>query len=72
MMAWVAGVVAVMWQAICGVVIRVGQVREGLRRLIAVLPLEAGIVDGAAVEPGRRAGLEAPQGEAQTMQRLRE
>ncbi len=65
MMACVAGVVAVMWQGL-------GQVREGLRRLIAVLPFQAGIVDGAAVEPGRRAGLEAAQGEAQTMQRLRE
>ena len=72
MMAWVSGVVAVMWQGICGVVIRSVRYENGCGGVIAVLPLQAGIVDGAAVEPGRRTGLEASQGEPQTLQCLRE
>jgi hypothetical protein len=53
--------VSVMWQAIWGVSIRARQVREGLRRVIAVLPCEAAIVDRAAVEPRRRAVLSRPK-----------
>ena len=30
-----------MWQAICGVAIRLGEEREGSRRVVAVLHLEA-------------------------------
>ncbi len=58
MMAWVASVVWVMWQAICGVVIASVRKRERHGRVVAGLHLEAVPVDGAAVEPGRGAGLE--------------
>ncbi len=57
-MACVARVVCVMWQATCGVVIALGEEREGLRRVVAVLDLETAPVDGAAVEAGRGPGLE--------------
>ena len=58
MTAWVARVVRVMPQAIWGVVILRGQEREGHGRLIARLHLQRRPVDGAAVQPRRRAGLE--------------
>ena len=39
--------------------------RERLRIIVARLQLGAGVVDGAAVEPGRRAGFETGQAETQ-------
>ena len=68
MMAWVASLVWVMWQATCGVVIVVGQEGEGSGRVVAVLHLEAVPVDGAAVEPGRGAGLEPAHAQAQAVE----
>ena len=48
------------------------EVGEGRRRHVAVLPLEAGVIDRAAIEPGGRARLEAAQSEAQGLQLMRE
>ena len=45
--------------------------RERLRRLVARLHLERGPVDGAAVEPRRRAGLEPAERKAEPLQRAR-
>ena len=64
MIACVAGVVRVMWQAICGVVIRVGQERERHRRIVAGLHLERGPSRSSAVEPRRGAGLEPAHAQA--------
>ncbi len=72
MTSCVAGVVSVMWQAICGVAIAVGQEREGRRRVVARLRVEGGAVDGPAVEPRRRAGLEPPEREAAAREGLRQ
>ena len=68
MMAWVASVVWVMWQATCGVVMTVRQEGEGLRRVVALLHLERVVVDGAAVEARRRAGLEPAHAQAETIE----
>ena len=57
-----------MWQAICGVVIVVGEEGEGSRRVVAMLHLETDPVDGAAVEPGRGAGLEPAHAQAQAVE----
>ena len=53
MMAWVASVVWVMWQATCGVVIVSVRNENGARRVVAGLDLEPVPVDGAAVEARR-------------------
>ena len=45
-----------------------GEERERLRRIVALLDLEAAPVDGAAIEPGRRSGLQAAEGEAQALE----
>ena len=68
MMAWVAAVVWVMWQAICGVVMRSVRNENGLRRIVAGLHLESVPVDGAAVEARRRAGLEPAHAKPEPVQ----
>ena len=45
------------------------QHRERLRRIVAGLHLEAGPIDGAAIEPRRRAGFQTAEGEAESFQR---
>ncbi|MGC0321911.1 hypothetical protein ABIG06_002540 [Bradyrhizobium sp. USDA 326] len=45
-----------------------GQDRERLRRLVSGLHLDGGPVDRGAIQTGRRAGLEAPEGEAGTLE----
>ena len=62
-----------MWvipQAICGVVISLGQKRERHRIVVGRLHFEARPVDGAAVEPRRRAGLQPPELQAQRVEPL--
>src|SRR5262249_6156403 len=51
-----------------GIVDALGQHRERLRRLIAWLHLHRGPVDGAAVEPRRRSGLEPSQRKSEPLQ----
>ena len=53
-----------MWHISCGCVDAVGREAERLRLVVAGLRLALGEVDGAAVEPAGRAGLEASQLEA--------
>ncbi len=72
MMAWVAGVVWVMWQATCGVAIVSREEREGLGRIVAALHLEAAPIDGAAVEAGRRPGLEPAHAKAEPVEARRQ
>ena len=72
MISWVAAVVRVMAQWICGVVDPLGQRRERLGRLVAGLHLEPRPVDRAAVEPRRRAGLEPAERKAEPLQRQRQ
>ena len=48
------------------------QKRKRLRRIIARLRLEAGPVDGLAIEPRRRAGLQPPHGKADPVQAVRQ
>ena len=72
MMAWVASVVWVMWQTICGVVTDVVRKENGCGGIVARLHLQAVPVDGAAVEAGRRAGLEAPHAQPQAVEPRRE
>ena len=43
---------------------------ERHRLLVRLLLLDGGPVDGPAVEAGRRAGLQAPEGEAEPLERL--
>ena len=50
----------VMWQGICGVVIRRVRNENGGGRIVARLHLEPGPVDGPAVETRRRSGLQPP------------
>ena len=68
MIAWVAAVVWVMWQAICGVVIASVRNENGVGRVVAGLHLQPGPVDGAAVEPRRRAGLQPAHAQAQAVE----
>ena len=49
-----------------------GHRRERLRRVVALLAFEPGPVDGAPVDPGRRAGLEPAEREPGALQRLGE
>ena len=49
-----------------------GQRRERLRRIVARLHLEARPVDGAAIEPRRRAGLQPAERKADAFKRLRQ
>ena len=55
-----------------GLLDALGQRRERLRRLVAGLHLDRGPVDGAAVEPRRRAGLEATERKPDPLQRERQ
>ena len=61
-----------MWQASCGGLDPVGQERERDRVVVARLDLQPREVDRPAVEPGRRAGLEPPELEAERAQAPRE
>ena len=70
MIACVSGVVRVMWQTVCGVVIAVGQKRERRGRIVAVLHFQRGPIDGLAVQARRRAGLEAAHGKTQSIERF--
>ena len=72
MIAWVAAVVVVMWQAICGVVMRSVRYENGTGGSSPSWRSSERVVDRAPVEPGRRPRLQAPQDEAETLQRLRE
>ena len=72
MTSWVAAVVRVMPHWICGVVDALGQDRERLRRLVAGLHLDRGPVDGAAIEPRRRAGLQPAERKADALERARQ
>ena len=49
-----------------------GHHRKRLRRIVAGLHLHRGPVDGRAVEPRRRAGLQPPEGEAGALEGSRE
>ena len=71
-MACVARVVCVMWQTTCGVVIALGEEREGLGRVVAALHLEAVPVDGAAIEAGRGPGLEPAHAQPEPVETGRE
>ena len=51
---------------------RARQIGEGLGRLVAVLLLERAVVDRAAIEPRRRAGLETTESGSRRLQLLRE
>ena len=51
---------------------RLGQHREGLRRLVSRLPLEPGMIDGPAVEARRRARLQAAEREAEGFEGFRQ
>src|SRR5262249_29251103 len=55
-----------------GVIDALRQHRERLRRLVARLHLHCGPVDGAAVKPRRRSGLEPPERESQSLQSQRQ
>ncbi len=57
-------------QAICGVVICLGQKGEGLGRIVARLHLQRGPVDGAAIQPRRRAGLQPAHLQAKAIKRF--
>ena len=68
MMAWVASVVWVMWQATCGVVMTPSGRRKA-GRIVALLHLERIAVDCAAVEARRRASLEPAHAKAEAIER---
>ena len=55
-----------------GAVDALGQEREWSRHCVAFLGLEAGPVDGPAVETRRSAGLEAAAAQAESLQALAE
>ena len=71
MISCVAATVRVMPHSICGVVDALGQHRERLRHIVARLHLERRPIDGAAIEPRRRAGLQTAEREAGIFQRAR-
>ncbi len=72
MIRCVASVVRVMPHWTWGLLDALGQRRERLRRLVAGLHLDRAPVDGAAVEPRRRAGLEAAERKSEPLQRERQ
>ena len=65
MIAWVSGVVRVMPQSICAVGDAPRQVGEGHRIVVRLLAVETAPVDGPAVEPCWRPGLQPAERQAQ-------